>query len=155
MVIETNAMYKEEPTKGIDFYSLLEKSEEFTSELGKVALASGKLEVELIILLEQNDVKVDYSRATLGSLRSQAEKNKLLRTNMLEALKLVMNQRNYLTHNIYALFSGQIDETILPKNDLLDSDIETYIEKVIELKVSIHSLVDVIKMRGYEVIKKA
>ena len=103
MVIETNAMYTEEPTKGIDFYSLLEKSEEFTSELGKVALASGKLEVELIILLEQNDVKVDYSRATLGSLRSQAEKNKLLRTNMLEALKLVTNQRNYLTHNILSL----------------------------------------------------
>lgn len=36
-------MYKGEPTNGKKFYDLLLKSDEFTSELGRVILTSGRL----------------------------------------------------------------------------------------------------------------
>jgi hypothetical protein len=39
--------YKGEPTKGLEFYKLLNQSEEFTSELGRFTLASGHLEGQL------------------------------------------------------------------------------------------------------------
>jgi hypothetical protein len=48
-------MYKGKPTKGLEFYELLIQSENFTSELGKVTLSSGKLKVELIILLTKSN----------------------------------------------------------------------------------------------------
>jgi|GEM_PF-2096070 hypothetical protein len=39
--------YKGEPTKGLEFYKLLNQSEEFTSEFGRFTLASGNLEGQL------------------------------------------------------------------------------------------------------------
>lgn len=141
-------MYKGKPTEGLKFYNLLEESEEFTSELGKVALASGKLEAELIIHLELNDVKGKYKRATLGTLIEKAEKNGLLDKNMISALKMISKQRNYITHNIYALFIDQLEETILEKNDLLDSDVYLYIERAWQLKENINGLAEIIKEKN-------
>ena len=141
-------MYKGEPTQGIKFYNLLEKSEEFTSELGKVTLASGKLEAELIIHLEQRDIKGKYKRATLGTLIEKVEKNGLLDKNMISALKMISKQRNYITHNIYPLFIDQLDETILEKNDLLDSDVHLYIERVWQLNENINGLAEIIKQKN-------
>ena len=46
-------MYKGEPSKRLDFFNLINQSAEFTSELGKVTLASGRLEVELIFFLKK------------------------------------------------------------------------------------------------------
>jgi hypothetical protein len=140
-------MYQGEPTKGIEFFNLLEKSEEFTSELGKVALTSGKLEAELIIFLEQHDVKGNYKRATLGSLIEKIEKQGLLDKNMIHALKMITTQRNYITHNIYALFIDQLDETILEKYNLLDSDVHLYIERAWQLNENINGLTDIIKRK--------
>ena len=141
-------MYKGEPTQGIKFYNLLEKSGEFTSELGKVTLASGKLEAELIIHLEQHDIKGNYNRATLGTLIEKVEKNGLLDKNMISALKMISKQRNYITHNIYALFIDLLDETILEKNNLLDSDVHLYIERVWQLNENINGLAEIIKQKN-------
>ena len=49
-------MYKGDYISGIKFYNLLFESREFTSEMGKVALASGKLEAELIIYLKRKGI---------------------------------------------------------------------------------------------------
>ena len=138
-------MYKGEPKKGIEFYELLEKSEEFTSELGKVTLASGKLEAELINLLEHNNVQGNYKKATLGTLINRAHKSQLIDKNLEMALRMVSTQRNYITHNIYALFIDQIDETILEKNDLLDSDVHLYIERAWQLNKNLNDLSEIIK----------
>ncbi|MGK0448877.1 MAG: hypothetical protein ACJA2M_002678 [Polaribacter sp.] len=141
-------MYKGEPIQGIKFYNLLEKSEEFTSELGKVTLASGKLEAELIIHLEKHNVKGKYKRATLGTLIEKLEQNELLDKNMISALRMISKQRNYITHNIYALFIDQLDETILEINDLLDSDVHLYIERAWQLNENINGLADIIKQKN-------
>jgi len=133
-------MYKGEPTKGLEFYKLLNESEEFTSELGKVALASGKLEAELIILLTKNGIKGNYKKATLGTLIDIADKNKLIDNNMRSILKGLSKQRNYITHNIYALFIDLIDETILEKEKLLDTDVILYIERAWQLRVNLNDI---------------
>lgn len=138
-------MYKGEPAKGIEFYNLLCESEEFTSELGKVALSSGKLEAQLIIFLEQKSIKGNFKRATLGTLVNLAEKNDLLNKNIINVLKEISKQRNYITHNIYALFIDLVSETILEKNNLLDSDVNLYIERAWQLKKNIEGLSDIIK----------
>ncbi|GAB3864622.1 hypothetical protein GCM10028824_02390 [Hymenobacter segetis] len=80
-------MYKGEPTKGVDFYNLLVESDEFTSALGRVALHSGKLEAELILLLLRSNAKENFSGKTLGALIGIAEKNNLLNDNLVTALK--------------------------------------------------------------------
>ena len=138
-------MYKGKPTSGLNFYNLLYESEEFTSELGKVALASGKLEAELTLYLKRKGVKKDLSKSTLGTLIKIAEQNDLLNPNQLEAFKLVKRQRNYITHNIYALFTDIKEETILEKDNLLDSDVHTYRERAWQLKENLIGLAENLK----------
>ncbi|APU69557.1 hypothetical protein C723_3628 [Christiangramia flava JLT2011] len=58
------------------------------------------------------------------------EENKLLDQNAIETLKLLKTQRNYLIHNIYGLFSDLKEQTILEKKDLIDTDVESFIDKV-------------------------
>lgn len=141
-------MYKGEPTEGIKFYNLLVESEEFTSELGKVTLASGRLEAELILLLKQNGIAGNYKKATLGPLVDKVEKSGLLDKNIIVALTETSKQRNYITHNIYALFTDLIDETVLEKNNLLDTDVHLYIDRAWQLKENLDGLTDIIKQKN-------
>lgn len=138
-------MHKGLPSNGIEFYNLLNESEEFTSELGKVVLASGKLEAELILFLKRRDIKAKYDKATLGTLIDLAEKNDLIDENIRISLKLISKQRNYITHNIYGLFIDLIDNTILEKENLLDTDVTLYIERACQLAENMDSLADIIK----------
>lgn len=138
-------MYQGKPILGIEFYHFLEKSKEFTSELGQAVLACGKLEAELIILLEKNDLNGKYKKATLGTLIRRAEKNRIIDEKMIDALRMVSIQRNYITHNIYALFMGQLEETILEKNNLFDSDVDLYVERARQLKENINGIAEILK----------
>ncbi len=56
-------MYKGKATKGLEFYNLLNQSENYTSELGKVTLSSEKLEVELITLLTKSNINGNYKKS--------------------------------------------------------------------------------------------
>lgn len=138
-------MYIGKPTRGLEFYNLLYQSVDFTSELGKIALESSKLEAEIINLLIRNKISGNYNRATLGTLINLAIKNKLIAKNEEIALDMVKKQRNYITHNIYALFNDKIDETIFEKKNLLDSDVYLYIERANQLKKDLIELVELIK----------
>ena len=141
-------MYKGEPTKGIEFYNLLFESEEFNIELGKVTLASGKLEAELMMFLKRNGVAKNISRKTLGKLIEIGEEYNLLDENLLISLNMIAKQRNYLTHNIYALFIDLLDETILERNNLIDTDVLLYIDRVWQLKENLISLAEVISRKN-------
>lgn len=138
-------MFKGEPTNGLNFYNLLNESEEFTSELGKVALASGKLEAELILFIARKGIKIKNDKATLGTLINLAVKNDLLEDNLRITLDIISKQRNYITHNIYGLFIDLKDETILEKNGLLDSDVLLYIERACQLREDLDELSEIIK----------
>ena len=138
-------MYKGEPTKGIDFYNLLCKSDEFNAELGKVTLAAGRLEVELIHFLRRKGVTESLVDCPLGALINIGKRNNLFDKNLIIILEQLKRQRNYLTHNIYALFTELIDETILPRENLIDTDVETYIEKAWQLTENLIAIGDSIK----------
>lgn len=140
-------MYKGEEAKGLDFYNLLFESEEFTTELGKVSLAAGKLEAELILFLKKNSVTENLQKATLGSLISKAKEKNLLDKNIVACLEMICRQRNYITHNIYALFIDLLDETILEKNNLIDTDVITYIERAWQLRENLNEMTSVIQKR--------
>ena len=137
--------YEGNHTKGIDFFNLLYKSEKFCLELGKFNLVAGKLEAELILYYQRNNLKENLNKATLGKLISIGEKNNLLDRNLLMTLKQFSIQRNELTHNIYSLFIDLKEDSILEKDNLLDSDVHTYIEFVWIVKNNFNDISEIIK----------
>ncbi len=140
-------MYKGHPTGGIDFYNLLYNSPEFCVELGQVTLAAGKLEAELILLLARSSIPEKAAGKTLGKLISIASKYGVLDKNETIVFNEVCGQRNYLTHNIYALFIELIEETRLERSDLLDSDVHTYIERARQLKENLLGLAEIVECK--------
>ncbi len=138
-------MYKGQPSGGIEFYQLLYNSPEFCSELGQVTLASGKVEAELIRLLARKAVPEKLEGLALGQLIRLAKRHSVLDQNMLVCLDEVCKQRNYLTHNIYALFIDLIEETRLERSNLLDSDVHMYIERAWQLKENLLGLAEIIE----------
>ena len=140
-------MYKGEPSSGIDFFNQLMESEEFNKELGMLTLAAGRLEAELMHFFKRNEISKDLSRFTLGKLIQFGKTNGLLDKNLASALDWTCKQRNYITHNIYALFTEMIDETMLPKNNLIDTDVLTYTDKAWETKKNLIDLADLINKK--------
>lgn len=136
-------MYKGEPTKGIKFYNLLLESKEFTSELGKVTMAAGKLEAKLILFLRRKGINSKIDGKTLGFLIRIGEKNNLFDKNLVISLNQIKNQRNYLMHNIYALHTDLIEETILEKRNLLDTDVTMYIDRTWQLKENLNDIANI------------
>jgi hypothetical protein len=139
------AVYKGRQTGGIEFYNLLYASPEFCAELGQVALASGQLEAELILLLTRKMVPQAVAGLPLGKLIRIAKKHDVLDENIIICLNEVCRQRNYLTHNIYSLFIELIDETGLERSNLIDSDVHTYVERAWQLKENLIGLAGVVK----------
>ncbi|WP_321371149.1 hypothetical protein [uncultured Draconibacterium sp.] len=137
-------MFKGEPSSGVDFFNLLMENEEFNKEIGKLTLAAGRLEAELIRYYKRKDINENLSRFTLGKLIEFGKNNDLLERNLVYALENTCKQRNYITHNIYALFTELIDETVLPKNDLIDTDVLTYTDKAWETRNNLINLADLI-----------
>jgi hypothetical protein len=66
---------------------------------------------------------------------------------MLPALETLRDQRNYLAHNVHALLSGLIQETILEGSALLDSDVHTYTERAWQLKENLNHLADIVERK--------
>lgn len=136
-------MRKGEPAEGIEFYNLLYTDDEFCKELGRAVLAAGRLEAELTKYMDNKNVGENIKKATLGTLIKYARKHEML-TKMVPSLETMRDQRNYLAHNIYALFSGLIEETVLPRSGLLDSDIDVFTDRVCQLAENLNGLADVV-----------
>ncbi len=128
-----------EPLEGVEFFNQLSDDEDFCKELGKAMLAAGRLEAELIRYLSIKGIDEETNKANLGRLLRIAKKNEIL-VKMVPALEMLNDQRNYLAHNIYALFSGQVEETILLRSGLLDSDIDVFTERAWQLKENLNGL---------------
>jgi|TARA_R110000782_G_scaffold80846_4_gene159929 hypothetical protein len=135
--------YKGRSINGLEFYNLLHQSDEFTSVLGKMILASSKLESQMIIYLKDKQIKINHNEATLGNLINLLKTKKLIDHNIIDHLIIAKIQRNYLTHNIYALLTDLIDETILERKDIIDSDVHTYVERASQLKENLTTLAEI------------
>ncbi len=131
-----------EPLEGVEFFNQLYSDEKFCLHLGKVILSASRLESELIKYLSGKKVKEKTHRANLGALIQIAEDNSLLEK-MTPVLREIKDQRNYLSHNLHALFVGLIDETVLPRTDLLDSDIDIFTDRAMQLDENLSALADI------------
>ena len=134
---------KGQPTEGLEFYKLLYGYDDFCMELGKAVLAAGRLEAELITYINSRNLGEKTKNANLGKLIALMKKHKLLEK-MIPILEEIKDQRNYLAHNIYALFSGLIEETILDRSGLLDSDVASYTDRAWQLQDNLNGLADII-----------
>lgn len=132
-----------EPLQGIEFFNQLSDDEDFCKELGRAMLAAGRLEAELIRYFSITGIDETTNKANLGRLLRIAKKNEIL-VKMIPALEMLNEQRNYLAHNIYALFSGQVEETILPRSVLIDSDIDVFTERAWQLKENLNGLANIV-----------
>lgn len=128
----------------VKFYEKLYADDDFCKQLGKAILAAGRLESELILYIQDNQSSSDVTKANLGKLIRVAEKHDLL-LKLVPVLKDINSQRNYLAHNIHALFSGLIEETILPHFCLIDSDVAVYTEKAWQTTENLNAIADIVK----------
>jgi hypothetical protein len=135
-------MYKAEPARGTEFFEILKADAEFCAELGRAMLAAGRLESELKRFLAANDV-LTTEKATLGQLTKLLERHGLL-IKMQPHMDHLSRQRNYLAHSIHALFADLIEETMLPRSDLLDSDVHSFTERAWQLADNLNALADII-----------
>jgi hypothetical protein len=136
--------WKGEPVDGRAFYALLSSDDKFCAELGRAVLAAGRLETSLKQYIVDKAQHPDLTRSTLGTLITVARNCRLL-SKMLPALEMLKDQRNYLTHNVYALLSGFVQETILEGSNLIDSDVHTYTERAWQLAENLNGLAEILE----------
>ncbi len=136
--------WKGEPVDGRAFYALLSRDDKFCAELGRAVLAAGRLETSLKQYIVDKAQHPDLTRATLGTLITVARNCRLL-SKMLPALEMLKDQRNYLTHNVHALLSEFIEETILEGSNLIDSDVHTYTERAWQLAENLNGLAEILE----------
>ena len=135
-------MRKGEPSAGTEFFDLLRTDDAFCAQLGRAMLAAGRLESELKQFLTENGV-TGTGKATLGQLTKLLERNGLL-VKMQPHLDYLSKQRNYLAHSVHALFAELIEETILPRSDLLDSDVNAFTDRAWQLADNLHALANIV-----------
>lgn len=135
-------MRKGEPASGKEFFDLLCGDTEFCAELGRAMLAAGRLESELKQFLSANNVN-KTEKATLGQLTKLLEHHGLLKQ-MQPHLDMLSRQRNYLVHSMHALFAELIEETILPRSDLLDSDVDLFTQRAWQLTDNLNALASIV-----------
>ena len=147
-----------ESVNGPKFYRHLYKDDEFCAEVGRVVLATGRLECALIRYIKEHAPTVNVPKnATLGHLIGVATKNALLSDVFRKGDSLLYDQRNHVVHNIYALLTGQLrkpesdeerrkeqEKPRLPSSDLLDSDVRSYSDYAWQLAKDLDGIADIV-----------
>jgi hypothetical protein len=70
--------------------------------------------------------------ATLGTLIVMCKKHQIIDNGLMEVLGFIKTRRNYLTHSLFPLFNGEIEETLLPKENLEPEDADFHYSKCVE-----------------------
>ncbi len=130
-----------------EFFERLYADEEFCGVLGRMTLAAGRFESDLRAFLILSGVHVPEGEATLGSLISKLKRHNLLSENGVQVLRNLKRQRNYLTHSLYDLFSARIEETVLPRTDLVPMDVALFTEKAWQLEQDLSGLSSIVEKR--------
>jgi hypothetical protein len=139
----------------LEFFKLLYGDSEFCEALGQMTLASGRFESDLRKYLRFRGIKIS-DQAGLGTITGELKKQKMISENGVHVLRTIKLQRNYLTHSLFDLFSERVEETILPRSELVPADKYTFIEKVEELNDDLVGLSEIVekKLKAYEHIRK-
>jgi hypothetical protein len=131
----------------LEFFKKLYADKEFCAALGRMTLAAGRFESNLRAFFGLNGVTVSENEATLGSMISKLKKHDLLSENGVKVLRDLKSQRNYLTHSLFDLFSARVDETVLPRTNLVPLDVTLFTEKALELERNLSGLSSIVEER--------
>jgi len=112
-----------------EFYRVLYEDHKFCEELGKVMLAASMLESNLKTYLKGRNVQKVNKKAALGRLVLLMKQHNILSKNGRMHFEELILKRNYLAHNLYDLFCNDLEETILPSENLVEMDIDIFREK--------------------------
>lgn len=114
------------------FFDLLYNDVEFCDSVGKVMLSASKLETNLRKYLQARHITF-RPKSTLGSLVDKLKKNNLLSKNGQIHFDDLVLKRNYLAHSLYDLFTKEIEETILEREELTALDTDVFISRAQDL----------------------
>lgn len=92
-------------------------------------LSAGVLETNLRRYLKTKGISGVKENSTLGGMVKLLKKHDLLSQNGLKHFNDLAKKRNYLAHSLYDLFTHEIAETILPRTDLDNMDVEIFSER--------------------------
>jgi hypothetical protein len=118
-----------------------------------MVLAASRLESNLRIYLNAHGENVPEGKATLGLLTKKLLEHGLLSKNGEIHFNTLKTQRNYLAHKLYDLFSERIEETILPRTDLVDLDVELFTERAAGLSEDLNFFASLVQKRLLEQTK--
>ncbi len=111
------------------FFDLLYQDSEFCQAVGRVMLAASKLETTVRRHLKGKGVGGFGPKASLGRLVVKMKENKLLTQNGETHFDDLAHKRNYLAHSLYDLFSKEIEETILERDELTAGDTDIFVNR--------------------------
>ena len=127
------------------FFDLLAKDVKFCDGLGKAMLFASQLETNLRAYLKKQGIKGIRKKSTLGELVKHLKKNDLLSLNGTIHFDQLVMQRNCLTHNLYGLFSGETEETLLPGKNLVEMDLDIFSERAQKLSGNFLTFTNIVK----------
>jgi hypothetical protein len=113
-----------------EFFGLLYADPAFCASVGRVMLAAAMLETNLRSHLRARGIAKVRATATLGHLVKILKDHHLLSRNGEMHFDDLAAKRNYLAHSLYDLFTNVIEETILPRTELVEEDVSLFTDKV-------------------------
>ena len=130
----------------LNFYDKLYQSKEFCEQLGRILLGFNKLEVFLKDFLRSKSFQVSEME-TFGQLIGKLEGGRFLSESGQIHFQQLLRVRNYLTHNFYAGFCGQLDskKKLLESDGLSDMDAEVFESKLKQEVENIESYIVAVK----------
>lgn len=115
------------------FFRILYKDANFCEGMGKVMLSASLLETNIRKYLKVKDVKGVRPKSTLGNLVQKLRENDLLSKNGQIHFDDLTLKRNYLAHSLYDLFTKEINETILERDELTAMDTDIFVRRAHQL----------------------
>ncbi|EHR0760792.1 hypothetical protein KUH14_004607 [Vibrio parahaemolyticus] len=129
-----------------EFYNHLIDSDAFCLHLGRSTLMVSKLESCLKEIVVAAEIKI-RNKPTLGELVGACKDHKLVGDDVLYLLAFILERRNYVVHNLYPLFDGKIEPTLLPNSNLIPEDAEYLFAKCIrELLEEVHEVLGMLNI---------
>lgn len=128
---------------GEQFFQLLYNDQIFCAQLGRTMLAASRIESELKLYFDAKSITLPDKYLTFGQQIGLLREHNLL-LKMQPVLDSLKTQRNYLVHNLHALLVGLIEESLLPRKDLIDLDVHTYTDSVRKSEESLNGLANII-----------
>jgi hypothetical protein len=127
-----------------NFFNLLYQDSEFCQAVGRVMLAASRLETNVRRYLRDKGIGGVGPKTTFGQLVAKMKENRLLTSNGETHFEDLALKRNYLAHSLYDLFTKEIEETILEREELTAGDTDIFVYRAENLAKDFNHFADIV-----------